>query len=260
MIKVNHIGFDVTGKNYEQVCRTKGSGDYLMIFAISSLDVCLENEIAVAAPSAVVIFKPGQKQEFSAVRDYRLSYVHFSASSAEMERFKVPMGQVFYPKNPELVQQFIEQIFREYYTKEALYEDEIDSLLRNLFVSISRDYVKAEKEEVSNSSLYPLFCEARFTMLSNCEKEWASTNMCQMVSLSRSQFYKYYDEFFGLSPMADINIARIEKAKVLLTNEKNTVTEVAALCGYQSIHHFSRTFKEHTGVSPLQYVKAVTGR
>ena len=83
--------------------------------------------------------------------------------------------------------------------------------------------------------------------------------MSQMVDLSRSQFYKYYIDFFGISPMADLQQARIEKAKNLLTNRELQVTEVAERCGYASIHHFSRTFKEHTGLSPLQYVKQVTG-
>lgn len=260
MIKVNHIGFDVTGKNYERVYRPAGSGDYLMLFALSTIHVCLEREIATAAPSAVIIFEPGHIQEYSAARDFRMSYVHFSMPKAEMDRFKLPLNEVFYPRDPELVHQFIEQIFREQNTKDALYEDQIDSLIRNLFVSISRDFVKAEKELESNSKLYPLFCEARYTMLSNCEKEWASTNMCQMVSLSRSQFYKYYVEFFGLSPMQDVNAARIEKAKNLLTNAELTVTEISSLCGYQSIHHFSRTFKEHTGMSPMAFAKTVVKR
>ena len=75
-----------------------------------------------------------------------------------------------------------------------------------------------------------------------------------MVSLSRSQFYKYYTDFFGVSPMQDLTAVRIEKAKQLLTNKNLQVTEVAYRCGYNSIHHFSRTFKEHCGMSPVAYV------
>lgn len=260
MIKINHIGFDVTGKNYERVFRTKGSGDYLFLFMLSSFHVALEKEIAVAAPGACILYTPGTKQDYSALRDFRLSYIHFTIPGAEKSRFSIPENEVFYPKDPALVQQFIEQIFREYHGKDALYEDQIDSLFRNMLVLLSREAHKEAMETKFNTKLYPLFVEARYTMLSNCEKEWASTNMCEMVSLSRSQFYKYYEEFFGLSPMADINFARIEKAKALLSNEEMTVTEVSALCGYQSIHHFSRTFKQHTGMSPLQFVKAITGK
>ena len=94
-------------------------------------------------------------------------------------------------------------------------------------------------------------------MLANCEREWASTNMCEMVSLSRSQFYKYYSDFFGVSPMADLQKARIEKAKILLSDHALSVTEVARRCGYRSIQHFSRTFREHCGISPLNYQKGL---
>ena len=128
-----------------------------------------------------------------------------------------------------------------------------------MFVLMSRNADLREKESIGDPALYKLFKEARYTMLTNCEREWASTNMPGMVSLSRSQFYKYYHDFFGLSPMQDVNLARIEKAKVLLTNENYKVTEVAQMVGYSSIHHFSRTFREHVGMSPLAYVKAVTG-
>lgn len=258
MISIHYVGYDVTGKNYERISRPKGSGDYLFLFFLSSMHVMLENEIGLAAPGACFIFEPGKPQDYSAVRDFRLSYIHFHAPRSEMSRFKVPVGEIFYPKDPELVRQFIEQIYREYNTRDVQFEDQMDSLLRNMFVLMSRNADLREKERIGDPQLYKLFKEARYTMLTNCEREWASTNMPGMVSLSRSQFYKYYHEFFGLSPMQDVNLARIEKAKVLLTNENYKVTEVAQMVGYSSIHHFSRTFREHTGMSPLAYVKAVT--
>ena len=136
----------------------------------------------------------------------------------------------------------------------------MDALTRQILITIAREQDAEKIQEENERKLYNLFCQARYTILSNCEKEWASTNMSQMVSLSRSQFYKYYNDFFGVSPMADLQEARIEKAKFLLTNDRLQVTEVAKRCGYASIHHFSRTFKEHCGMSPLAYVKDVTGQ
>ena len=161
------------------------------------------------------------------------------------------------PEDPARVKQYFEQLNIEFYTKEMQYRQQLDSLLRSLFVMLSRESYEKSPAITERLKLYRMFLEARFTMLSNCEKEWASTNMPDMVSKSRSQFYKYYVEFFGISPMADLNRARIEKAKILLTNHDRSVTDVASLVGYASIHHFSRTFKEHTGMSPLQYVKRV---
>ena len=259
-MKVNYVGLEATGEKYTRVYRPEGSGDYLFVMFHEEMHVLLENEIAEAAPGAMILYRPGVTQDYSALRDFSISFVHFSASREDFLGVEFPIGEVFYPENPEIVRQYFEQLNKEYYTRDVMFEAEMDSLLRNLFVLLSREFHAKKETDEEKASLYRLFCQARFTMLSNCEKEWASTNMPEMVSKSRSQFYKYYNEFFGISPMADLNRARIEKAKVLLTNKDVSVTEVSSLVGYASIHHFSRTFKEHTGMSPLQYVKWVTNR
>ena len=259
MFKVNYVGFETEEENYTRVHRPQGSGDYLLAYFLTPMHISKENDIAVAMPGGTIIFEPGKEQDFSALREFKVSYVHFSVRPEEMESFRLPMMEVFYPEEEGLVNQYIKEINQEFNTRDFLFEYEMDSVLRNLFVRLSRTIHKRLIEEQNNTSLYNLFCQARFMMLSNCEKEWASTNMPEMVSLKRSQFYKYYTEFFGISPMADLNRARIEKAKMMLTNQDVNVTEVAAAVGYSSIHHFSRTFKDHTGVSPLQYVRNVTG-
>jgi AraC-like DNA-binding protein len=259
MMKVNYVGYETEGEHYARIHRPQGSGDYLLAYFLTPMHITRDNDIAVAMPGGVMLFEPGKEQDFSALREFKVSYVHFSARKEEVDSFRLPLMEVFYPEEEGLVNQYIKEINTEFNTRDFLFEYEMDSLLRNLFVRLSREIHKRMVEETNNTTMYSLFCQARYMMLSNCEKEWASTNMPEMVSLKRSQFYKYYTDFFGISPMADLNRARIEKAKMLLTNEDVNVTEVASAVGYASIHHFSRTFKAHTGLSPLQYVKTITG-
>lgn len=257
MYDIHYVAYEAPGENYARVYRPKGSGDWVFVMFHETMHVVLENEIAEADPGAMILFRPRQEQDFSALRDFSISFFHFSADPAEIEAYGFPIGRVFMPEDPARVKQYFEQLNIEFYTKEVQYRQQLDSLLRSLFVMLSRESYEKSPAVTERLKLYRMFLEARFTMLSNCEKEWASTNMPGMVSKSRSQFYKYYVEFFGISPMADLNRARIEKAKILLTNHDRSVTDVASLVGYASIHHFSRTFKEHTGMSPLQYVKRV---
>ena len=49
--------------------------------------------------------------------------------------------------------------------------------------------------------------------------------------------------------------ARIEKAICLLKYNQTSITETAALCGFTSLHYFSRKFKEKTGAPPSAYLK-----
>lgn len=49
---------------------------------------------------------------------------------------------------------------------------------------------------------------------------------------------------------------KIERAKKLLREERYNVSEIAELCGFNSIHYFSRVFKQRVGASPIEYLKA----
>jgi len=48
---------------------------------------------------------------------------------------------------------------------------------------------------------------------------------------------------------------RIQKAKSLLTNGTHTITAVSEECGFSSLYHFCRAFKEKTGMTPTEYAK-----
>jgi AraC-like DNA-binding protein len=45
---------------------------------------------------------------------------------------------------------------------------------------------------------------------------------------------------------------RIAKAKELLQQQGNTVTDIANMLGYSSISHFSTAFKRVTGMKPCE--------
>lgn len=255
MITVNYVGYNVSESNHTRIYRPKGSGDYLFLFFLSGMHIVTDNVLDIAYPGGCMIYMPGEAQDYSAIRDFRASFVHFEMPAEEFDQYELPLGHIFYPKHGEIIQDLIMRIQSEYYTKEPYCETALSGLMSDLLIRIAREEHEKNVELTLDKPLFNLFCQARYTMLSNCEREWASTNMSQMVSLSRSQFYKYYNDFFGISPMQDLTNARIEKAKYLLMNKELSVTDVSARCGYASIHHFSRTFKEHTGVSPLQYIR-----
>ena len=51
-----------------------------------------------------------------------------------------------------------------------------------------------------------------------------------------------------------ILVCRINAAKELLTNSNITVSEAAAAVGFPDAAHFSKCFKEYTGISPSRYI------
>jgi transcriptional regulator GlxA family with amidase domain len=50
---------------------------------------------------------------------------------------------------------------------------------------------------------------------------------------------------------------RIQQARYLLANSELPIKEIAIGLGFCSIYHFSRLFKEKTGVTPGNYAKLI---
>ena len=48
---------------------------------------------------------------------------------------------------------------------------------------------------------------------------------------------------------------RLEKAKEMLEDGRESIRTIANLVGYDDVYHFSKLFKKHFGVSPMYYRK-----
>jgi transcriptional regulator GlxA family with amidase domain len=56
----------------------------------------------------------------------------------------------------------------------------------------------------------------------------------------------------GCAPRDYLKHVRIEHAKTLVATTGLSVTEIAARCGYPDPAHFTRQFRECTGMSPRE--------
>ncbi len=72
--------------------------------------------------------------------------------------------------------------------------------------------------------------------------------------LSR-EFSKYFQ--CGLGQY--IRKLKIEKSLSLLSNKKNSLTDISFECGFSDQSHFIRCFKEMIGISPQAYRKITNG-
>ena len=76
------------------------------------------------------------------------------------------------------------------------------------------------------------------------------------IGFNTDYFRRCFVEEMGQTPVAYITRLRIERAKNLLTQSPPlSVEQVAEQCGFTDSFYFSKTFKKHIGLSPLQYRK-----
>ena len=78
----------------------------------------------------------------------------------------------------------------------------------------------------------------------------------QAVGYSKSYMCRRFSEEMGMTVMQYITLLRMDKAKELLLNTDNSVSEIAELLYYNDLTRFCKTFKKYTGQSPTQYRSA----
>ncbi len=76
--------------------------------------------------------------------------------------------------------------------------------------------------------------------------------LCREMAMSRTLFYVKLKSYTGKSPQDFIRIIRLERAAVLLRSGRS-VTDVAALTGFDNPKYFSTVFKKYFEVSPSKY-------
>lgn len=75
----------------------------------------------------------------------------------------------------------------------------------------------------------------------------------ELSHLSQHYFSDLIKKETGRTPKDHINDFVIEKAKILLINSEDSISEIAYELGFNYPHYFTRLFKTKTGYTPVEY-------
>lgn len=81
--------------------------------------------------------------------------------------------------------------------------------------------------------------------------------LCTKFSVSRSSLQTLFKNNLSTSPKKYINDLKLSKSKQLIKENKYTISEIAFMLGFNSIHYFSRAFTQHYEISPSEYAQAI---
>lgn len=82
-------------------------------------------------------------------------------------------------------------------------------------------------------------------------------DICNHYNMSKSYICRLFKNETGKSVIDYYIDLKIVQAKLLIRRGELNFTQVAEKLGYASIHHFTRSFKGKTGMSPSVYEKSV---
>lgn len=100
----------------------------------------------------------------------------------------------------------------------------------------------------------PAFAGLLERLIEDPGQSWSLESMAACTGLSRSAFFKRFNELAGQSPGQVLLALRMRHACQLL-RAGNTVEQVGAQAGYQSVAAFTRAFAKAIGMQPGAYRK-----
>jgi transcriptional regulator GlxA family with amidase domain len=87
-------------------------------------------------------------------------------------------------------------------------------------------------------------------MEANLEEPLSAVELARMGGLSVRQIQRIFHETLGTTPTRYYLRLRLQKARALLTQSSMSITQIAIACGFQSVCHFSKSYRTLYGRSP----------
>lgn len=206
---------------------------------------------------------------------YKRSLVHFERgwiseilevmnAKRLLDLFSSKSGFLYRFKNEETKKK-LDQLFFDlnyiYKNKDSDYiETQLQLLLIQILIEIDSGHRESffEIESERDEKLAKVEDVVLFLVHHHQEKITLS-DIAEGVNISKSYLSHLFKEVTGMSVMNFLMGYRLTQSKYhLILSPSLTISEVSSLSGFESNAHFSRFFKKHAGVSPLQFRKQNT--
>lgn len=78
--------------------------------------------------------------------------------------------------------------------------------------------------------------------------------LCEKSGIPNKQLYRLIKKYMGIPPLDYIRKVRLQKAAILLSQHRFTVSEICYMVGFKTPSYFAKCFQSQYGVKPSQYM------
>ena len=103
----------------------------------------------------------------------------------------------------------------------------------------------------------PLLDQVTDYLSARLDRPLTLEQICQDNLVGRSQLQKLFHSHTGGGVIEYFGQLKIQAARRMIREGQLNFTQIAALLGFQSVHYFSRRFRQTTGMSPSEYEHSV---
>jgi AraC-like DNA-binding protein len=140
-------------------------------------------------------------------------------------------------------------------SKDPFKDIHVNILLKELVLCVLKmqNLSVLQAKSVHNTNDNPFAAIVNF-IRQNIYNEINISDLLKVASMSKSTFYRAFENELGLSPYQLIIEERLKIAKRILLEENLSIKETAYASGFSSANYFIRIFKKHEGVTPKEFI------
>jgi AraC-like DNA-binding protein len=150
--------------------------------------------------------------------------------------------------------EWVRKARKAYFETPVLTADRFQAAVQLLEVFAQYLADSASRQALARSEADPQpVASAKEFVQAHVEEPITLAQVVQYVKVSRFYFCKLFKKATGVTLTEYIARARIEKAKLLLSDPSLRISEVVFAAGFGSIPRFNSVFKRHVGMPPTEY-------
>ena len=210
------------------------------------------------SPFHIYKFSSGPSPEGLSI-SFSDEFVHAAFSKMEFQKefpFLWTNDNIFYlpPENARILQELGQKMLHEYEHNHLFSENIIRDYLHIFLTEIKRIIHRVDAI-VDNSAEYILL--QQFFLLVNNRYPLVRTveYVAGCLGVTPARLWLAVKRLTGQTPSEIINKRILVEAQSLLRHSSLTVSEIADLLNFKEKSHFTRFFKNITGMSPIEYVR-----
>lgn len=222
------------------------------------LDTCINDKNYTIKANQAIFYSPNQFHDQNTKMHCSYLTIIFEMDIPE-EMESVLKNRIFTISNQygNLLKDFIQiKLYKNDHASDVLISDLYCFIMHILLTEKEKtkavktsSQVKYQNELLDNIIVY---------INDNIYDDLSIDKICRTFALSRSSIQLMFKNQLKITPKAYIEEVRFNKARQLIKDSMFSISEIAVLCGFSSIHYFSRKFKERYNVSPRDYARSIS--
>jgi AraC-like DNA-binding protein len=154
------------------------------------------------------------------------------------------------------IQLKFKELYLEYSQKKEYAKEKIISLIDMLYIDLTRIYTKSTPSE---TVITPSYLKTLRQLEQNIEFHYKESKSAAFYANILSITPKHLNRITKSTlnkTTTELIIERVLlEAKRLIVHSNNSLSSIAELLGYEDYAYFSKTFKKHTQITPIQFKK-----